>query len=48
LPAAPNGAVGSVTGVAPANAVTAYFVLYNTVTPVPNTVYVDNIRIKKG
>lgn len=48
LPAAPNGGVGSVTGVAPANAVTAYFVLYNTVTPVPNTVYVDNIRIKKG
>lgn len=39
--------VGSVTGVAPAEADYMNFYLYNTVTPVANTVYADNIRVKK-
>lgn len=48
IPAAPNGdGVGTANGVAPAEAAYVYFSLYNTVTPVANTVYVDNIRVKK-
>lgn len=47
IPAAPNGdGVGTVTGVAPAEAAYAYFAIYNTTTPVANTVYVDNVKIK--
>ena len=46
MPAAPNGGVGSVTGVAPAEAAYVYFGIYNLTSPVANTVYVDNIKIK--
>lgn len=46
IPAAPEGGSGSVTGTAPEGAVTAYLGVYNTTSPVANTVYVDNVKVK--
>lgn len=46
MPAAPEGGSGSVTGTAPEGAVAAYLAIYNTTSPVANTVYVDNVKIK--
>lgn len=48
MPAAPEGGRGTMTRVAPEGTASIYLAIYNTTSPVANTVYVDNIRIKKG
>ena len=47
LPATPDGGTGSITVTAPAGVEFMIVIIVNTTTPVANTVYVDNIRIKK-
>ena len=47
LPATPDGGTGSITVTTPAGIEFMIVIIVNTTTPVANTVYVDNIRIKK-
>lgn len=46
MPAAPEGGRGTMTRVAPEGTASIYLAIYNTISPVANTVYVDNIKIK--
>lgn len=46
MPAAPEGGRGTMTRVAPEGTASIYLAIYNTTSPVANTVYVDNIKIK--
>lgn len=45
MPAAPEGGRGTMTRVAPEGTASIYLAIYNTTTPVANTVYVDNMKI---
>lgn len=46
IPASPNKGETVVTATMPANAGYIYIVILNTATPVANTVYIDNVKIK--